>query len=398
MKPNNNCNRVLLVWKLDAWKLFFWNVSALMFVAASAVAVAEEATHSAYNMTRGATELSHEVYNLHMIIFYICCVIGAVVFGLMFWAIIHHRKSKGAEPAQFHGSLKIEILWTAIPVIILVVMAIPASKTLIAMEDASKADMTVLVTGSQWKWHYKYLEYPIEFYSLLATPRDQIENNAVKDELYLRDVDKPLVLPTGKKIRFLVTADDVIHSWWVPDFAIKKDANPGFINETWAKIDKPGTYRGQCAELCGKDHAFMPIVVDVRTPEAFELWVSEKIAAQEKAKAEEAARGLMTKEELLVLGEKIYGSHCAVCHQPGGQGLPGAFPALKGSVMVTKDKPAHIHIVLFGKSGTAMQAFGKQLTAAELAAVITYERNAWGNDTGDLVQIADINAALSAGE
>ncbi len=388
MKSNNNCNRVFKPWAL---------IALLSGVVVNAKA-AGDTTHSAYNMTRGVTEISHEVYNLHMVIFYICCVIGVVVFGLMFWAIVHHRKSKGAEPAQFHGSLKIEILWTAIPVIILVVMAIPASKTLIAMEDASKADMTVLVTGSQWKWHYKYLEYPIEFYSLLATPREQIENNAAKDELYLRDVDKPLVLPTGKKIRFLVTADDVIHSWWVPAFAIKKDANPGFINETWAKIDNPGIYRGQCAELCGKDHGFMPIVVDVKTPEAFAAWVSEQIVAQEKAKAEEAARGLMSKEELLAQGQKIYESRCAVCHQPGGEGLPGAFPALKGSAMVTKDKPAHIHIVLFGKSGTAMQAFGKQLTAVELAAVITYERNAWGNDTGDLVQIADINAALSAGE
>ncbi len=388
MKQNNNCNRVVNSRVL---------IALLSMIVANMTAAGDTA-HSAYNMTRGVTEISHEVYNLHMVIFYICCVIGVVVFGLMFWAIVHHRKSKGAEPAQFHGSLKIEILWTAIPVIILVVMAIPASKTLIAMEDASKADMTVLVTGSQWKWHYKYLEYPIEFYSLLATPREQIENNATKDELYLRDVDKPLVLPTGKKIRFLVTADDVIHSWWVPAFAIKKDANPGFINETWTKIDNPGIYRGQCAELCGKDHGFMPIVVDVKTPEAFETWVSEQIAAQEKAKAEEAARGLMTKEELLAQGQKVYEARCAVCHQPGGEGLPGAFPALKGSAMVTKDKPAHIHTVLFGKPGTAMQAFGKQLTAAELAAVITYERNAWGNDTGDLVQIADINAALSAGE
>ncbi len=388
MKQNNNCNRVVNSRVL---------IALLSMIVANMTAAGDTA-HSAYNMTRGVTEISHEVYNLHMVIFYICCVIGVVVFGLMFWAIVHHRKSKGAEPAQFHGSLKIEILWTAIPVIILVVMAIPASKTLIAMEDASKADMTVLVTGSQWKWHYKYLEYPIEFYSLLATPREQIENNATKDELYLRDVDKPLVLPTGKKIRFLVTADDVIHSWWVPAFAIKKDANPGFINETWAKIDNPGIYRGQCAELCGKDHGFMPIVVDVKTPEAFETWVSEQIAAQEKAKAEAAARGLMSKEELLAQGQKVYETRCAVCHQPGGEGLPGAFPALKGSAMVTKDKPAHIHTVLFGKPGTAMQAFGKQLTAAELAAVITYERNAWGNDTGDLVQIADINAALSAGE
>ncbi len=388
MKQNNNCNRVVNSRVL---------IALLSMIVANMTAAGDTA-HSAYNMTRGVTEISHEVYNLHMVIFYICCVIGVVVFGLMFWAIVHHRKSKGAEPAQFHGSLKIEILWTAIPVIILVVMAIPASKTLIAMEDASKADMTVLVTGSQWKWHYKYLEYPIEFYSLLATPREQIENNATKDELYLRDVDKPLVLPTGKKIRFLVTADDVIHSWWVPAFAIKKDANPGFINETWAKIDNPGIYRGQCAELCGKDHGFMPIVVDVKTPEAFETWVSEQIAAQEKAKAEEAARGLMSKAELLAQGQKVYETRCAVCHQPGGEGLPGAFPALKGSAMVTKDKPAHIHTVLFGNPGTAMQAFGKQLTAAELAAVITYERNAWGNDTGDLVQIADINAALSAGE
>ena len=363
------------------------------------VAVAENtSTSSFYNMPRGATELSHEVYNLHMIIFYICCVIGAIVFGLMFWSIVHHRKSKGATPAQFHGSLKVEIIWTAIPVLILIGMAIPASKTLIAMEDASKADMTVLVTGSQWKWHYKYLEYPIEFYSLLATPRDQIENNATKNELYLRDVDKPLVLPTGKKIRFLVTADDVIHSWWVPDFAIKKDANPGFINETWAKIDKPGIYRGQCAELCGKDHGFMPVVVDVKTPEEFDRWVVAQIDAQEKAKAAEAARGVMSKEELMTLGQKTYESRCAVCHQPGGEGLAGAFPALKGSVMVTKDMAAHIHIVLFGKTGTAMQAFGKQLTAAELAAVITYERNAWGNDTGDMVQVTDVNAALSAGE
>ncbi len=379
---NNKCN---------------WMLVSCMWWCADIFA-ADAPLHSAYNMTRGATELSHKVYSLHMIIFYICCVIGAIVFGLMFWSIVHHRKAKGAAPAQFHGSLKIEIIWTAIPVLILIAMAIPATKTLVAMEDASKADMTVLVTGSQWKWHYKYMEYPIEYYSLLSTPRDQIENNAAKDDLYLREVDKPLVLPTGKKIRFLVTADDVIHSWWVPDFAIKKDANPGFINETWAKIDNPGIYRGQCAELCGKDHGFMPVVVDVKTPEAFELWVAEQIAEQEKAKAAEAARGLMTREELMELGQKTYESRCAVCHQPSGEGLPGAFPALKGSAMVTKDKPAHLHIVLFGKPATAMQAFGKQLTAAELAAVITYERNAWGNNTGDLVQIADVNAVLSAGE
>jgi cytochrome c oxidase subunit 2 len=353
-----------------------------------------------YNMTRGATDISHQVYDLHMAIFYICCVIGAIVFALMFWSIVYHRKSKGAKAEQFHGSLKIELLWTAIPVVILVVMAIPASKTLIAMEDASKADLTVLVTGSQWKWHYKYMEYPIEYYSMLATPRDQIENLAEKTELYLRDVDKPLVLPTGKKIRFLVTADDVIHAWWVPAFAIKKDANPGFINETWTKVDKPGIYRGQCAELCGKDHGFMPIVVDVRTPEEFDRWAAEQVElqAQAKAEAEKAAQQTQSLEELMALGQKTYESHCAMCHQISGEGLAGAIPALKGSAMVTQNIPAHIHIVVFGKPSTAMQAFGKQLTTSELAAVITYERNAWGNNTGELVQVADVAAAIEAGE
>jgi len=367
----------------------------ILFISAPLQAQTEK-----YNMTRGATDISHQVYDLHMAIFYICCVIGAIVFALMFWSIIYHRKSKGAKAEQFHGSLKIELLWTAIPVVILVVMAIPASKTLIAMEDASKADLTVLVTGSQWKWHYKYMEYPIEYYSMLATPRDQIDNLAEKTELYLRDVDKPLVLPTGKKIRFLVTADDVIHAWWVPAFAIKKDANPGFINETWTKVDKPGIYRGQCAELCGKDHGFMPIVVDVRTPEEFDRWAAEQVAlqAQAKAEAEKAAQQTQSMEELMALGQKTYESHCAMCHQISGGGLPGAIPALKGSAMVTQDIPAHIHIVVYGKPATAMQAFAKQLTTSELAAVITYERNAWGNNTGDLVQVADVAAVIEAGE
>ncbi|MFC3117127.1 cytochrome c oxidase subunit II [Cellvibrio fontiphilus] len=355
------------------------------------------ALEAKYNMTSGVTDISGQVYNLHMIIFYICCAIAAIVFGLMFWSILHHRKSKGAAPAQFHGSLKIEIIWTAIPVLILIAMAIPASKTLIAMEDTSEADLTVLITGSQWKWHYKYLEYPIEFYSLLATPREAINNQAEKTDLYLRDVDKPLVLPTGKKIRFLVTADDVIHSWWVPAFAVKKDANPGFINETWTKVDKPGIYRGQCAELCGKDHAFMPIVVDVRSPEDFDQWVAQELERQAQEKAAELARGNLTMDELMSLGQKTYETHCAACHQISGEGLPGVIPALKGSIMATTDIPAHIQIVVNGKAGTAMQAFAKQLTNSELAAVITYERNAWGNNTGELVQAADI-AAVKAGE
>lgn len=374
------------------------NCVALMTIALMSGTLAAQTEK--YNMTRGVTDISHQVYGLHMTIFYICCVIGAIVFALMFWSIVYHRKSKGATAAQFHGSLKIELLWTAIPVLILIAMAIPASKTLIAMEDASKADLTVLVTGSQWKWHYKYMEYPIEFYSMLATPRDQIDNLAEKTELYLREVDKPLVLPTGKKIRFLVTADDVIHAWWVPAFAIKKDANPGFINETWTKVDKPGIYRGQCAELCGKDHGFMPIVVDVKTPEDFDRWAAEQVELQAQAKAAAAKAALATQsmEELMTLGQKVYETHCALCHQVSGEGLAGAIPALKGSAIATKDIPAHIHMVVFGKPATAMQAFGKQLTTSELAAVITYERNAWGNNTGDLVQVGDVAAAIEAGE
>ena len=364
-------------------------------LAASLPAGAQE---QRFNMTRGATELSQQVFDLHMTIFYICVVIAAIVFGLMFWSIVHHRKSKGVVPAQFHGSMKIEIIWTAIPVLILVAMAVPATRTLVAMEDASASELTVLVTGSQWKWHYKYLDYPIEFYSVLATPRVQISNEAEKDPDYLMAVDKPLVLPTGKKVRFLLTADDVIHSWWVPDFAIKKDAVPGFINETWTRVDKPGFYYGKCAELCGRDHGFMPVAVEVKTPEDFEAWTVAQVAAAEQAKAEAASAGPMAMDELMALGQKVYDSACVACHQPNGEGLAGVFPGLKGSAIATGDPAAHIHIVLFGKAGTAMQAFGKQLSAKELAAVITWERNAWGNAKGDMVQPADVVAAIEKGE
>jgi len=349
------------------------------------------------NMTKGVTDISRQVYDLHMTIFYICCAIGLVVFGAMFWAIIHHRKAKGVQPAQFHESTKVEILWTAIPVVILVIMAIPATKTLLAMEDTSDAEVTIQVTGSQWKWHYKYLDYPVEYYSLLATPQKQIQNKIAKGENYLLEVDRPLVIPTGKKVRFLMTSDDVIHSWWVPAFAVKKDANPGYINESWANVNEPGIYRGQCAELCGKDHGFMPVVVIAKEPADFEQWIKQEAETQAKAKAaeQELLSMNMTMAEAMALGEKTYLGYCAACHQPGGQGLPGAFPALKGSKMATTatELATHIEIVLNGKSGTAMQAFGKQLTLQEIAAVITYERNAWDNNTGDLVQAAAIHAA-----
>lgn len=382
-------NRVCSAFK----SMQFFSALTLSGLLVPAVALA-----SKLNMTPGATDISRDVYNLHMLIFYICCAIAFVVFGLMFWSIIRHRKARGVDPAQFHGSVKIELLWTAIPVVILIAMAVPASKTLIAMEDASKAELSILVTGSQWKWHYKYLEYPIEFYSLLTTPQDQINNKSAKGEHYLHEVDKPLVLPAGKKIRFLMTSDDVIHSWWVPDFAIKKDANPGFINETWTRVDTPGIYRGQCAELCGKDHGFMPIVVEVKSAEDFELWVQQQISAQQQAEVAAATASPKSLEELMAEGQTTFEARCAPCHQANGEGVPGVFPALKASAVATGPVAQHLHIVLLGKAGTAMQAFGKQLTAGELAAVITYERNAWGNSTGDLVQAADVNAALQTEE
>nr|WP_217645500.1 cytochrome c oxidase subunit II [Oceanisphaera psychrotolerans] len=347
------------------------------------------------NMTEGVTDISQKVYGLHMTILIICAVIGLLLFGVMFWAIIHHRKSKGARAAQFHESTKVEILWTLIPFVILIAMAVPATRTLVAMEDSSQSDLTVQVTGSQWKWHYRYFDEGVEFYSLLATLPQQIEGRVTKGKNYLLEVDHPLVLPTDRKIRFLITSDDVIHSWWMPAFAVKKDAIPGFINEAWTRINQPGLYRGQCAELCGKDHGFMPIVVDARTPEEFDGWLANIRAEQAAARAaeQELVAMEMTRDELMQLGEQVYQRSCAACHQANGEGIPGAFPALKGSELVLNDRAAHIDIVLYGKAGTAMQSFDKQLALKELAAVITYERNAWGNDTGDLVQPGDIHQA-----
>ncbi|MGF1680885.1 cytochrome c oxidase subunit II [Photobacterium minamisatsumaniensis] len=350
------------------------------------------------NMTQGVTEVSQRVFELHMTIFYICVVIGLVVFGVMFWAIIHHRKSKGAVAASFHESTKVEILWTVIPFVILIVMAVPATQTLLAMEDTSKADMTVQVTGSQWKWHYSYFDEDVQFYSHLATSSAQITNQREKRSNYLLEVDRPLVLPIGKKVRFLITSQDVIHSWWVPDFAVKKDANPGFINEAWTRIDKPGIYRGQCAELCGKDHGFMPIVVIAKSQSDYDDWLQTTKVAQHEAREEEQRllSMQMSMEELMDLGEKVYNTRCAMCHQANGQGIPGAFPGLAGEGISIDPaaKLEHVSVVVHGRQGTAMQAFGPQLSLKELAAVITYERNAWGNNTGETIQAAEVQAVM----
>ncbi|MGF1835321.1 cytochrome c oxidase subunit II [Photobacterium sanguinicancri] len=370
-----------------------------MLVAIWALPIAAETQTMPLNMTQGVTDVSQQVFDLHMTIFYICVVIGIIVFGVMFWAIIHHRKSRGAVAASFHESTKVEILWTLIPFVILIVMAIPATKTLLAMEDTSKPDLTVLITGSQWKWHYSYFDQDVEYFSLLATSPAQIANEREKRDNYLLEVDRPLILPIGQKVRFLITSQDVIHSWWVPAFAVKKDANPGFINEAWTRIEEPGIYRGQCAELCGKDHGFMPIVVIAKTQVDYEEWLQTTKVAQQQAREEEQRLLDMQlpMDELMALGEKTYQTRCAVCHQQAGQGIPGAFPALAGQgLSVDKSKKLeHISIVVHGKAGTAMQAFGPQLSLKEIAAVITYERNAWGNDTGDTVQAAEVQAVLN---
>ena len=300
------------------------------------------------NLTKGVTDVSRDVYDLHMLVLYICTAIGVVVFGAMFWSMVFHRKSKGFKPATFHESTKVEILWTAIPVVILIAMAVPATITLIDMENNDDADLTIQVTGSQWKWHYKYFDQDIEFYSVLSTPREQYENqdgtSADKGENYLLEVDRHLVIPTNKKVRFVITSDDVIHAWWVPAFAVKQDANPGFINEAWTKVDEPGIYRGQCAELCGKDHGFMPVVVIAKEPAEYDKWIGERQAIQEKAKAEEQRLLAMnmSKEELMSNGQKIYTSACAACHMPNGEGLPGVFPALKGSDIALNLSLIHI--------------------------------------------------------
>ncbi|NDW21340.1 cytochrome c oxidase subunit II [Alteromonas hispanica] len=372
-----------------------WCVS-VPFLFFSQFLFAQEAAEelSSLNLRRGATDISGQVYDLHMLMFFICVAIAVVVFGVMFASMYLHRKSRGAKPANFHENVKVEIAWTVVPFLILIFMAVPAANTLIAMEDTSEADMTVLVTGSQWKWHYKYMDSDVEYYSLLATQREQIQNKFTKTDNYLLEVDRPLVIPTGQKVRFLITSDDVIHSWWVPDFAVKKDANPGFINEAWAKVNEPGVYRGQCAELCGKDHGYMPVVVIAKEPAEFDAWMGEQEDRARKAKEEEQ-RLLsmnMTMDELMTEGERVYNATCAACHMPNGEGLPGVFPALKGSKMALEDQTGHIEIVLHGKAGTAMQSFSKMLSLKEIAAVVTYERNAWGNNTGDMVQAKDVNA------
>jgi len=339
----------------------------------------------------GVTTVSQGAYEIHTLVMWICVVIGIIVFGAMIYSIIMHRKSRGHEAAKFDDNLTIEIIWTVVPFIILGFMAVPATKVLLAMEDVSNSDMSIKVTGYQWKWQYDYLGEDISFFSNLSTPIEAIKNKATKEKNYLLEVDNRVVVPINKKIRLLFTSNDVIHSWWVPAFAVKKDAIPGYINESWFKTDKIGTYRGQCAELCGTNHGFMPIVVDVVSEADYATWVAGQ--KEGAAAAEASSNKTWTMAELMEHGKTVYTTSCLACHQAGGEGLPPMFPALKGGAITTGDIAKHIDIVVNGKSGTAMQAFGPQLNDADIAALVTYERNAWGNDTGDVVQPVDIKAA-----
>ncbi len=349
------------------------------------------------NMTEGVTQISANVFNLHMTIFWICVVIAIIVFSVMIYALVCHRKSIGHQAATFHESTTVEIIWTIIPFFILIAMAIPASKTLIKMEDFSKSEMTIKVTGYRWYWHYDYIDEDINFFSYLSTPEKEINNIQPKNPDYLLQVDNPVVIPVGTKVRFLITSKDVIHSWWVPAFAIKKDAIPGFIREVWTYVDedKPGTYRGQCAELCGAKHGFMPIVVIAKPQAEYDAWLEEQIEAKANAQADEGKE--WTFDELMVKGEKGYNTVCAMCHQASGKGLPPTFPSLLDSPIVREParKNEHIKNVLFGKN--AMPAFGEQKTDLEIAAIITYERNAWGHDSKDIVQPSDIKAIREQG-
>ncbi|MCI0748958.1 MAG: cytochrome c oxidase subunit II [Nevskiales bacterium] len=376
-----------------------------------------------WNMPVGVTDISREVFARHMLIFWVCVAIGVVVFGFMFYSVFAHRRSRHPRPAHFHESTTVEIIWTIIPFVILVIMAIPAAGTLIKMEDARNSELSVKITGYQWKWHYDYVDQGVNFFSTLHADSNRarqlnsgIDPRSVPN--YLLEVDHRLVLPVGKKIRFLLTANDVIHAWWVPDLAVKKDAVPGFINELWTRIERPGLYRGVCAELCGRDHGFMPIVVEAVEPDVFEKWLAAKKTGQDLPVGRGSAAGTqvaaadpvsaapkekpvpsvavpavkpadLSKDELMKQGENVYNTLCGACHQATGQGLPPTFPALVGSKIVNGPAEAHIRHTLKGKN--LMPPFA-HLSDADIAAALTYERNAWGHDAG-IVQPAAVAAA-----
>jgi cytochrome c oxidase subunit 2 len=348
------------------------------------------------NMTQGVTPISNEIYDMHMLTLWVVTIIGILVFGVMFWSIFHHRKSKGAKAAKFSHSTTVEIIWTIVPTVIIISLAIPATGLLIRMDDTSEAKITIKATGIQWKWKYDYLDEDITLYSSLdAKSQEVAQRDSGQDpmeyENYLLDVDEPLVVPINTKLRILTTAEDVIHAWWVPELGWKRDAIPGFINDNWAIIEEPGTYRGNCTEICGKGHGYMPIVVKAVSMEDYEAWIDDRKAL--KLAALESQNKTLTMDESMAEGEKVYKKQCLMCHQANGEGVPGAFPALAGSEIALKKENTleHLYRIIYGKN--LMPKFGDQLSDVEIATVTTYERNAWGNNTGDLIQPKEVAEA-----
>src|SRR5580698_8762433 len=336
------------------------------------------------NFQPPATKIAEQLYGLHTFMLIICTLIFIGVFGVMFYSVIMHRKSKGHKAANFHESTTVEIIWTIVPFIIVILMALPATKAVVAMKDTTNADLTIKVTGYQWKWCYDYVKGPgegISFLSTLSTPRAETDGKQPITDTYLQEVDNPLVVPVDKKIRIITTANDVVHSWYVPAFGVKQDAIPGFVRDTWFKAEKIGTYRGFCTELCGKEHAFMPVVVEVLSAEDYAKWVDEQ--KKKMAAGQDDPNKTYTMAELMERGVKVYASNCAVCHQPTGKGA-GVFPALDGSKIANGPIAQHVSIVLKGKN--AMPSWAPTLSDVEIASVITFERNSWGNHTGDILQ------------
>ena len=364
-----------------------------MIAGLAGLAAAANAHAIAWYFQSPGSQLARDIDHLHQYVMWLIIVIFVAVFGAMFWACYAHRKSKGHAAEQFHENTTVEILWTVIPAIILVIIAWPVTKVVIAQKDTSAPDITIKVTGYQWKWGYDYLKGEgegISFVSMLATPREQIENKAPKGEHYLLEVDNELVVPMGKKIRVITTAADVIHSWWVPAFGAKQDAIPGFLRDMWFRPEVTGTFRSQCVELCGKEHGFMPIVVRVVSADDYSKWVGEFKKTQQ-AQADDPNKKWEAKD-LVARGEQVYGTICVACHAPQGQGTPAMkAPALAGNKFVTGGKDGPIDTVLNGRPNTAMQAFGKQLSDTEIAAVLSYVRSSWGNKAAE-VQPAEVKA------
>jgi cytochrome c oxidase subunit 2 len=346
------------------------------------------------NLHQPATRIAADQMSLHNIMLVICLVIFVAVFGVMFYSILKHRKSVGHKSANFHESVAVEIAWTVVPFIIVIGMGAMATRSVVAMKDTSNADITIKATGYQWKWGYDYLKGEgegIKFLSTLdATHREMSDAGKPQGDDYLLKVDNPLVVPVDRKIRIVTTADDVIHAWMVPAFGVKQDAIPGFVRDTWFRAEKTGDFYGQCAELCGKEHAYMPIHVKVLSHVDYATWVETK--KKEAAAAADDPSKQWKLDELVARGEKVYATNCAVCHRPDGKGAGPIKPLDGAAVVLDADKAKQIAVLLNGQNNGAMPAW-KQLSDTELAAVITYTKNNWSNKTGQLVQPSEVVAA-----